>query len=411
MLIPSLRLTAAADCSLVGIDGPSERVVRWTITAPDVPLLGAARSPLNLALVVDRSGSMAGDKLAYARQAANHVLDLLHAEDRVTLVVYDDVIEILAPSQLVTVANREALKTMLQTVTARGSTNLGEGWLRGAGQVAEHLSPGSINRVLLLTDGLANQGIVAPAELATHARELRQRGVSTSTFGIGADFNEQLLALMADDGGGHFYFIETPAQIPALFQQELGELLTVVARDPRLVISGPNQAAVDLLGGLPFEYDGDRLIVPLSHIFAREERQIFLRAVVLPGLAGSRFPIRGELAYRDLSGDPQTAFAEVFFTYADPAAVAAAPIDLPLRQGAAEIRLSAVANQALKLKREGRQQEAVSALREALASMAPLAAPAVAQNYDKLAQELDTPLSPAQVKARHYEEYRKRKSR
>ena len=411
MLIPSLRLTAAADCSLVGIDGPSERVVRWTITAPDVPLLGAARLPLNLALVVDRSGSMAGDKLAYARQAANHVLDLLHAEDRVTLVVYDDVIEILAPSQFVTAANREALKAMLQTVTARGSTNLSEGWLRGAGQVAEHLTPGSINRVLLLTDGLANQGIVAPAELATHARELRQRGVSTSTFGIGADFNEQLLALMADDGGGHFYFIETPAQIPGLFQQELGELLTVVARDPRLVISGPNQAAVDLLGGLLFEYDGDRLMVPLSHIFAREERQIFLRAVVLPGVAGSRFPIRGELAYRDLSGDPQTAFAEVYFTYADPAAVAAAPIDLPLRQGAAEIRLSAVANQALKLKREGRQQEAVSAMREALASMAPLAAPAVSQNYDKLAQELDTPLSPGEVKARHYEEYRKRKSR
>ncbi len=411
MLIPSLRLTAAADCSLVDIEGQSERVVRWTITAPDAPLLGPARSPLNLALVVDRSGSMAGDKLAFARQAANHVLDLLQAQDRVTVVIYDDVIELLAPSQPVTPANRQALKVMLQTVAARGSTNLGEGWLRGAGQVAEHLNPSSINRVLLLTDGLANQGIVSPAELASHARELRQRGVSTSTFGVGADFNEQLLASMADDGGGHFYFIETPVQIPALFQQELGELLTVVARDPRLVISGPNQAAVDLLGGLPFEYDGDRLIVPLSHIFAREERQIFLRAVVLPGLAGSRFPIRGELAYRDLSGDPQTALAEVVFTYAGPAAVAAAPIDLPLRQRAAEIRLSAIANQALQLKRDGRQQEAVSTMRAALASMAPLASPAVAQNYETLTKELDGALSPSAMKARHYEEYKKRKSR
>src|SRR5258706_11824899 len=360
MLIPLLQLTAATDCRLVDTTGPSERVVLWTIKAPDAPLLSRERSKLNLALVIDRSGSMEGDKLAYAKRAASHALDLLNEHDRVALVAYDDRIEILAPSQPVTPTSRAALKKLINGLSARGSTNLAEGWLQGAGQVAEYLDPAGLNRVLLLTDGLANQGIVSPDALATHARELHNRGVSTSTFGLGADFNEQLLESLAEAGAGHFYFIEKPEQIPELFHKELGELLTVVARDPRLVISGPNQAAVDLLGGLQFEYDGDQLLVPLSHIFAREERQLFLRVVVLAGPAGSQVPVRGQLKYRDLSGDMQTASAEVAFTFAQPEAVAAAPVDLSVRQRAIEIRLSATATEALKLKHDGRQTEAVA---------------------------------------------------
>ena len=95
-------------------------------------------------------------------------------------------------------------------------------------------SSSGVNRTLLLTDGLANIGITDPAELERHASELRQRGVATSTFGVGADFDERLLQAMADAGGGHFYFIESAAQIRDHMTSEVGESLDVVARGVEL---------------------------------------------------------------------------------------------------------------------------------------------------------------------------------
>ncbi|MFN8566275.1 MAG: VWA domain-containing protein [Kouleothrix sp.] len=112
---------------------------------------------------------------------------------------------------------------------ARRWTDISGGWLTGCREVAAYQAVEGIHRALLLTDGLANRGIIDIEELAQYARELRRRGVATSTFGVGLDFNEQLLEALAEQGG-HFYYIERPEQIPTVFRRELGELLTVVTR-------------------------------------------------------------------------------------------------------------------------------------------------------------------------------------
>jgi hypothetical protein len=103
--------------------------------------------------------------------------------------------------------------------------------------VASHLVEQGVNRCLLLTDGLANVGITDPAQLAHHAAELRARGVSTSTFGVGNDFDERLLQELADAGGGHFYYIADAPQIRDAITSEVGETLEVVARDVTLEIT------------------------------------------------------------------------------------------------------------------------------------------------------------------------------
>ena len=172
-------------------------------------------------------------------------------------------------------ARRAALDRLRET-DARGSTNLGEGWLRGAQQVAEALAEG-VNRCLLLTDGLANVGITDRGELARHAGELRARGVSTTTFAVGEDFDEVLLQSMASAGGGHFYFIATAASIRDHITSEVGETLEIVARGVTLEIGAAEGIRVESLSPYPTTEGRGRTEVTLGDLTSDERVEVVLR--------------------------------------------------------------------------------------------------------------------------------------
>ncbi len=188
---------------------------------------GTSRLPLNLALVLDRSGSMGGDKLAYTRKAASFVVNHLSEKDYVSVVAFDDEVNVLLPSRQVT--NKDALKQMLDQIAPGGSTNLSGGLISGFREVKRRARPNQVNRILLLTDGLANVGLTGPA-LIDKAGEIRKSGVGVTTLGVGSDFDEDLLLAMAEKSAGNFYFIENPDRIPAIFAEELQGLLQVVAQ-------------------------------------------------------------------------------------------------------------------------------------------------------------------------------------
>ena len=162
-----------------------------TFVAPNEPPR-AERLPVNVALVLDRSGSMSGArKFVLAREAVEQALRMLHPSDRFALIVYDDQVDVLARSTHATPdAKRRALDA-LRDVEPRGSTDLCSGWMRGCQEIATHLADEGICRALLITDGLANVGTQDSATLARHAGELRRRGIATSTFGVGEDFDER----------------------------------------------------------------------------------------------------------------------------------------------------------------------------------------------------------------------------
>jgi len=218
--------------SLIAADSPSIVDLLITFQGSESSQQTSLRRPLNLSLVLDRSGSMAGDPLRYAIQAAQNLIDHLTADDFVSVVIYDDTAEVIIPPQLV--GDKAALKAKIGKIRARGCTNLSGGWLLGCTQVQANQSPERINRVLLLTDGLANYGIKDPQVLTKTALEKAEADIVTTTLGFGNYFNEDLLINMANAARGNFYFIQSPDDASQVFDIEMESLVSVVAQNLRV---------------------------------------------------------------------------------------------------------------------------------------------------------------------------------
>ena len=270
-------VTAKQDRRLIRAVHHSSRYVLVEVTAPPATQT-AVRPKANVAFVLDRSGSMGGEnKFGLALDAVRHGISRLAPTDRFSVVVFDTEIDVVAPAQAATPAAKDAAYRALGHVGPRGGTNLGGGWLRGAEQVAAALDPDGVNRVLLLTDGQANEGITDPAELGRHASELRIRGIHTATFGVGQDFDEALLGVMADAGGGAFRFIAKPEEIPALIGSEVGELLEVTARDAKLRIAGPTGLRVGCLSPFPVEHAAIGSVLSLGDMVADQVVRLVMK--------------------------------------------------------------------------------------------------------------------------------------
>jgi Ca-activated chloride channel family protein len=204
------------------------------------------RPDLNLSLVLDRSGSMEGEKMIRAREAAMFCVDQMLPTDRLSVVTFDEHIDVLFPSEAVT--NKQGMKDLIARVAARGSTALHEAWVRGGLTVSEQMLDQGINRVVLITDGLANVGITNTDEIVTQTLGLFQRGVSTSTIGIGTDFNEDLLMAMAQSGGGNAWHVVEPDDMQRIFQIELEGLIAQFAHTVSLsLIPADGVRVVDVL--------------------------------------------------------------------------------------------------------------------------------------------------------------------
>lgn len=260
----------------------TRRFILVNITAPTAPESGE-RPAVNLSLVLDRSGSMSGDKMRSAITAAKSAIGRLSDRDHFSVVIYDSEIEVIVPSTRATAKARAQASRLVDRIGARGTTNLSTGWLTGCGQVGDHLGDGMVGRVLLLTDGQANEGIQSVEALRQHAAELYARGVATTTFGIGIDFNEVLLKNMAQAGGGNFYFIENAQQIEDCITSETGEALEVTARDASLVVRVPPGVKMRCRSGHAAHETEGALHVALGNLVSEQEVALVLEARIPAG--------------------------------------------------------------------------------------------------------------------------------
>lgn len=406
------------DRALVPADTRSVRYLHVTITAPSAPARADQPRPaVDVALVLDRSGSMHGTKIGMARAAASHALRLLTRRDHFAVVAYDDQVDTVQGRAS---ATRDAVAQALhrlEQVDARGATNLADGWMRGADEVrsgrATLGSDGTpavadIRRVLLLTDGLANRGVTDPEALAALARTLREAGITTSTFGVGADFDETLLARLAQQGGGHFYYIESPTQIPDLFASELGEALEVVARDVRVEVAAPGGAAW-VLQDLPAEVMATGVHIRLGDLVADQQVQFIVAVGLAPVLSlGEDVMVKCRIWDQGGVFAPQP--LDVPWRVADAQACEAQPVNLEVIRAVAAAVDARARLHALAANRRGDYREARRLLEAALQELSALAAddPVVVALMAGLRveqQELAHDIGPRRRKARHFALY------
>lgn len=214
-------------------NGPAREQFLVEFTAAGVPA-GApgARTPLNLCLVIDRSGSMEGAPLDYVKQACSHVVDLLSPNDVLSIVTFEEVVDVLMPAQRVT--NKQLIKDGIMRLMPGNTTNLYDGLSLALQQIATLNDPGRATRMMVLTDGDPTAGIKDFSALVNHAGEIKGRGITVTFLGFGPDYNEELLASMAKRAGGNYYYIHRPDLIPEVFRTELEKLMTVVAQNLKL---------------------------------------------------------------------------------------------------------------------------------------------------------------------------------
>ncbi|MBP8856592.1 MAG: VWA domain-containing protein [Anaerolineaceae bacterium] len=400
-----LVLGLQTDKAGVTKEGPVERVVEIEIQAP-VAKDADQRQPLNLALVLDRSGSMYGDRLEFAKLAALHVTDLLEDDDHLAVIIYDDEVMALSESMPMTPPNRRRIKEMLHNVQSGGSTNLSGGWLAGCQMVARQAQENTINRVLLLSDGQANVGITDPEELAVHARELASRGIATSTFGVGLGFNEQLMETMSNQGQGNFYFIESPTEIPVIFASEFKELSAITAKEVELRLELPAGATCKVYGGYHTRKKGKMLVIPVGSMYSGKSQMIYLKATIPAAASDTTLAIKASVYARGEEGQLLEAAAELALPVLAKADLDKIVPNLPMMQRFSVLELAEAAKAALELERQGRYKEASSTLYQSVNDNMAFLNQRTRDLYTHRAEQMKAPMSEMDRKSTHYDSYR-----
>jgi Ca-activated chloride channel family protein len=268
------------------IEGLAQKLpVLVRIQAPDtLPGEKKERKPYHLSLVIDRSGSMSGAPLAEAVRCARHIIDRLEASDLASLVVFDDRVKLLAAAR--PVADRKLFHAALAQVHSGGSTNLHGGWRSGADSILPLAPEAALARVILLSDGNANVGETTDAnEIAALCADAAAKGVSTSTYGLGRDFNEDLMVAMARKGQGNHYYGDTASDLFEPFAEEFDLISSLYARKLRLSLAAPQGVKITLLNDYPVEDRDGFPVIRLPDIPFGAEAWVLVELEIPAGLA------------------------------------------------------------------------------------------------------------------------------
>ncbi|MCC6621627.1 MAG: VWA domain-containing protein [Deltaproteobacteria bacterium] len=349
---------------------------------------GRARAPLNVAIVIDKSGSMSGDKIANAREAAKAAIQQLVDDDIVSVIAFDDTVQVLVPATKV--SDRQTILTGISRLTAGGHTALFAGTVKGGAEVRKFLSKERVNRVVLLSDGQANVGPQSASALGQLGATLRKEGVSVTTVGLGLGYNEDLLVQLAQQSGGQHVFIEDHRRLAEIFRQGFGGLASIVAQEVVVKVTlAPDVRPVRVLGR-DAEIIGQTVTVQMPELYAGQLDDMVLELEVAASAPQSRRIADVEVSYhntitRSLDRIAQTVAAEMS---EDPARWGASE-DREVGVAVAERLANEASRRAIELRDQGKVDEARRLMQESAARLKEGARAFESKTLEDLAKEYD----------------------
>jgi Ca-activated chloride channel family protein len=284
-----VRVYADVDKPLVLGDRTERVVVRVGLEGLRVPVM-AKRVPLNVAVILDKSGSMASDfKMENAKRGAIEIVERLAEEDIFSLVIYDTHARVLVPAQRI--EDKEVLIRTISRIHAGGNTALYDGVTLGASQIRRNLCWEYVNRIILLSDGLANVGPQSTEDLAYLGRSLGDEGITVTTIGVGLDYNEDLMTALAARSGGNSYFASSGHELPRIFAEEIGEAMTVVARDIQIRVRCPEGLKPIGLIGRDGDVIGQTMSTSVGELYGENQKFALFEVEVPEGEVGEHLDI------------------------------------------------------------------------------------------------------------------------
>ena len=337
------------------------------------------RPPVNMALVIDKSGSMQGERIQQAREAALAAVDRLRDDDIISVVAFDDNVTVLVPATKA--SSRAEIRRGIEQIQAGGSTALFAGTSKGAAEVRKFLEREQVNRVILLSDGQANVGPSSPGALGELGGSLMKDGISATTIGLGLGYNEDLMVRLARESDGNHSFVENANDLVSIFDREFGEAMSVIAQDVQIRIDcGAGVRPLRTLGR-PSEISGQTVITQLNQLYGGQERYLLLEVEVPANEPDTTVELASVTAtFRDLGTNEQNALkeqAQVQVTASREAVEAKE--DKKVVSDFVLLEAAVVNQQAVQLRDEGRVEEARELLKGNI------------QRLDEVAQKEDMP--------------------
>jgi Ca-activated chloride channel family protein len=259
-------------------------------------------APINIALVIDKSGSMQGDKILRAKEAANMAVDRLRKHDIISVVSYDHRVEVLSPATKAT--DKESIHKAINRLRAGGSTALFDGVKKGAQEVRKFLEKDRVNRIILVSDGKANVGPDSPQELGNLGASLGKEGIVVTTLGLGLGYNEDLMAQLAEKSDGNHAFIENATDLARIFKYEFGDLFTVVATNVNITITCAEGIRPVRVLGREADIQGQQVQIALNQLYSEHQKNVLLEIEVRPTKADQELTLAEvKTVYRNMATD------------------------------------------------------------------------------------------------------------
>jgi Ca-activated chloride channel family protein len=316
------------------------------------------RTPVNVAIVLDKSGSMQGDKIVKAREAAIMAVERLRPNDIVSIITYDSTVSVLVPATKA--SDKHNIIARIRQIQAGGNTALFAGVSKAAYEVRKFLDINRVNRVILMSDGLANEGPSTPAELAELGKSLGQDGIAVTTIGLGLGYNEDLMTQLAGKSDGNHMFAENATDLARAFNQEFGDVLSVVAQNVDIHIHCPAGIRPIRVIGRDADIAGQHVNTSLNQLYSKQMKYVLLEVELPPGTAGQELQVANvDISYANMGTKTRDKLQSLVS-----AAYSASP-DLVAKRLNKKVMESAVEQigvdnnlTALKLRDEGKVEEA-----------------------------------------------------